>query len=153
MPPRFQIVERFRKSGKRNLILLILSDFDPDGEEISASFARSLRDDFGITQVEPVRVALTAEQVERFNVPPGMLAKDTSENFAKFEAKHGRHAYELEALRPEDLQIVLREAIESVLDPDALAHEIEQEKQDAAELAALRRRVIRMLGPLAGGGA
>ena len=31
--PRYDIAERFRKSGKDRLLLLILTDFDPDGQE------------------------------------------------------------------------------------------------------------------------
>jgi len=35
--------------------VLIVSDFDPDGEEIAQSFARSLRDDFSISTIKPVK--------------------------------------------------------------------------------------------------
>ena len=51
LTPRWKMVNRFEQSGKESLILLILSDFDPDGEEIAASFPRSLRDDFGLSHV------------------------------------------------------------------------------------------------------
>ena len=33
LPPRAAIAQRFQDSGKERLVLLILSDFDPDGEE------------------------------------------------------------------------------------------------------------------------
>jgi hypothetical protein len=33
--PRHKLVERFRASGKARLILLLLSDFGPDGDEIA----------------------------------------------------------------------------------------------------------------------
>ncbi len=74
LPPRKAMAERFQRSGKDKLVLLIATDFDPDGEEIAASFARSMRDDFGIEDVAPIKVALTAEQVQRFNLPPVMQA-------------------------------------------------------------------------------
>ena len=51
--------QRYRNSGKRNLILLLLSDFDPSGDEISNSAAKRLRDDFGIKNIVPVRVAVS----------------------------------------------------------------------------------------------
>ena len=54
---------RFKRSGKEKLILLVLSDFDPEGEDIGRSFAQSMRDDFGITNIVPIKLALTAEQV------------------------------------------------------------------------------------------
>jgi hypothetical protein len=50
LDPRRQLVERSVASCRENLILLTLSDFDPDGEEISHSFVRSLRDDFALNE-------------------------------------------------------------------------------------------------------
>jgi hypothetical protein len=141
LPPRQQMAERFRQSGKEKLILLLVSDFDPDGEEIAASFARSMRDDFGIDAIHPIKVALTAEQVERFKLPPIMQAKESSSNHAKFVARHGENVYELEALPPEELQRVVREAIEAVIDRDALSAEIAAERRDAAFLEGVRRTV------------
>lgn len=148
VPPRREMAERFRRSGKENLILLMLSDFDPDGEEIASSFARSMRDDFGIETIVPIKVALTAEQVERYELPPRMQAKTTSSNYAKFSERHGETAYELEALNPADLQQVLREAIEGIIDRHVLNQEIAAEKADAAELETTRRRVQSLLGKL-----
>src|SRR4030042_6040770 len=82
--PRHDMAERFQKSGKEKLIVLILSDFDCDGVEIGQSFARSMRDDFGI-DVCPIRVALTHEQTLSLNLPPGGEAKQKeSSNREKF---------------------------------------------------------------------
>jgi hypothetical protein len=148
LPPRRAMAQRFRQSGKENLILLMLTDFDPDGQEIAASFARSMRDDFDIIDVVPVKAALTAEHVQRFNLPPRMTAKESSSNYKKFTKEHGHNVYELEALAPSDLQMVLREAIESVIDREALNHEIVMEKQDAAHLDVLRRQVRSAIGGL-----
>lgn len=101
LPPRYALAERFRKSGKEKLILLVLSDLDPDGEEICHSFARSLRDDFGIGSVSALKVGLTREQVDRFRLPPGLEeAKPGSATYAKFVSKYGKQVYELEALPP-----------------------------------------------------
>ncbi|MCD4726056.1 MAG: ParB/RepB/Spo0J family partition protein [Pirellulales bacterium] len=144
--PRYDIAERFRKSGKDRLVLLILSDFDPDGEEIAHSFARSLRDDFGIEEIEPVKVALTADQVDEYELPPAMQAKQTSTNYKRFADKHGDDAWELEALPPETLQSVLQEAIDSVLDVEAFNHEVDQEKADAAKLEGVRHVTLETLG-------
>jgi hypothetical protein len=144
--PRYDIAERFRKSGKDRLVLLMLSDFDPDGEEIAHSFARSLRDDFGIEEIEPVKVALTAGQVAEYHLPPMMKAKkrgNEEEGYKgialSFVAKHGDNVWELEALPPETLQRVLQDAIDQVIDVQAFNHEIDQEKADAAELEGVRR--------------
>jgi len=136
--PRYDIAERFRKSGKERLVLLMISDFDPDGEEIAHSFARSMRDDFDIENIEPVKVALTADQVEEFDLPPVMKAKTDSKNYNRFAAKHGDDVWELEALPPETLQGVLQEAVDAVIDVDAFNYEIDAEKADAAKLGGVR---------------
>jgi hypothetical protein len=127
------------------LVLLILSDFDPDGEEIAASFARSMRDDFGIYEVVPHKAALTFDQVDRFNLQPNMMAKRGSSNYRKFAEQYGDDVFELESIDPENLQILVRDAIESVVDRDALNKELDAERADAAELAARRRAVLELL--------
>jgi hypothetical protein len=149
LPPRRAMAERFTRSGKEKLILLMLSDHDPDGLEIAASFARSMRDDFGITAIVPIRVALTADQIEEFQLPPKMTAKTTSSNYDKFSEKHGDAVYELDALDVADLHRLLRDAIEGVIDRAALNHEIAAEKADAAELDALRRHLKTLLAEAA----
>ena len=73
------MAQRFKKSGKDKLVLLMVSDFDPDGEEIAHSFARSMRDDFGVADIHPIKVALTAAQVkeviEKSVVPVNRMVK------------------------------------------------------------------------------
>ena len=145
LPPRYEMAQRFKRSGKEKLIILIASDFDPDGEEIARSFARSMRDDFGISDIHPHKIALTSEQVRRFNLPPQMLAKESSTNYSRFVAENGEDVFELEAVPPETLQMLVREAIDSVVDVKLLNAEIDHEKSDAVEIEALRRNVVKSI--------
>jgi hypothetical protein len=147
LDPRRKMFERFRKSGKGRLVLLTLSDFDAEGDDIPVSFARSMRDDFGIGEVYPVRVALTPEQVRAHSPHPSRLKKKSS-RAKKFRERYGEETYELEAIPPQALQQYLRDKIDAVLDPDALNAEVEREKQEAAYLDVLRRRTFEALGPL-----
>ena len=141
LPPRQKMAERFSKSGKEKLILLVVSDFDPEGEDIAHSFARSMRDDFDISDIVPIKVALTREQVDRMNLAPVMKAKETSSRHDKFVERHGDDVFELEAVQPVELQRILRTAIDSVLDITAFNREIDAEKKDAAHLDVVRRGV------------
>jgi hypothetical protein len=147
LDPRRQLVERFERSGKEKLVLLMLSDLDQDREEIAHSFARSLRDDFWLkdSQIQAIKVGLTKAQVNELGLPPKMLAKKTSSNYKRFLEQHGRYAYELEAVDPSTLQQMLERAIESVIDRDAFNAEIEAEKADAAFLEAQRAAILTML--------
>jgi hypothetical protein len=125
----------------------VLSDFDPDGEEIAHSFARSLRDDFDVrpTQIEAIKVALTAYQVSELDLQPIMTAKQSSSNYDRFVEVHGRDVYELEAVRPSDLQRILKQAIQCVIDLEAFDAEIEAEKADALFLEAKRTAFFEFL--------
>jgi hypothetical protein len=148
--PRYEMAQRFKASGKEKLILLVISDFDPDGEEIAHSFARSMRDDFGVDDIHPVKVALTAEQVSEYKLPVSPLqAKKLSTNREKFVARYGSdEVFELEALPPEELQALLRKAIDSVLDVDKFNAELEAEKADAAFLEGVRRTIHSAIGEM-----
>jgi hypothetical protein len=145
LPPRNDMAERFKRSGKEKLIVLIVSDFDPEGEQLAASFGRSMRDDFGIASVWPIKVALTVKQVEEFKLPPGPKAKKGSTNYRKFVAKYGENVFELEAITPPDLQGLVRDAIDAVIDRDLFNRELDQERRDAVELEAMRRTVVKAI--------
>jgi hypothetical protein len=147
LDPRKKMVDRFEESGKDKLILLVLSDFDPEGEDIPHSFARSMRDDFGIDDIVPIKVALTHAQVLGSNLHPNRL-KEGSSRAGKFRQRYGNETYELEAVQPRQLQEWLREAIDSVLDVEAFNREVEREREDATHLEALRRRVSRSLSDI-----
>lgn len=146
LTPRWKMVQRFLRSGKERLILLILSDFDPDGEEIAASFPRSLRDDFGLSNVTSRKVALSGEDVREHGLPSDLEAKVSSPNYKKFVALHGIHVTELDAAPVALLQDKLRDAIESCLDMDLFRAELEKEKKDAAFIAAKKQVVVKTIG-------
>ena len=147
LPPKAAIIERFRASGKDKLVLLIVSDHDPDGEEIAHSLARSIRDDFALDgeSIQAVKVALTHDQVQRFKLPPSMKAKESSTNYGRFKESYGTHAYELEALDGKVLQGLLRDTIERVMDMERYQQEVDTEKKDALEIEAYRARISKVL--------
>lgn len=138
---RYKLAERFRKSGKDRLALVIVSDFDPEGEDLAALLPRSLTDEFNVKDVFPVKAALTSKQVTDLRLPPKLTAKSTSSRRNAFVAQHGENIFELEAVEPRRLQQLVRNGIESVLDIELFKREQENERRDAAELAAIRRQI------------
>jgi hypothetical protein len=141
LAPRQEMAQRFRLTGKDKLVLLIMADFDPEGEDIPHSFARSMRDDFDIGTIEFIKVALTPKQVRALHLPPGPKAKEGSSRRKKFVQAHGEHVHELEAVEPDQLQTILRQTIETVLDMDLFRAEQQRERQDAQYLAGVRKTV------------
>ena len=138
LPPRYDMAKRFEKSGKSKLILLAVTDLDPDGESIAETFARSMRDDFGIKSIHPIKVALTYPQVGQYNLPACMEAKVSSSRCKSFVEKYGRNVWELEALPPATLQQTVRDAITGVMDLDLFTREQQAETADAVSLKAIR---------------
>jgi hypothetical protein len=145
---RKKLAGRFRKSGKDRFVLLVLSDFDPEGENIAETLAASLRDEFRVRQITAVKVALTANQVRDLDLTPGMTAKATSSRAAGFVAEHGQHVYELEAVEPDVLEGIIRDSIEAVIDVPLFNKEIEKEGEDAASLEAIREKVYETIAPI-----
>jgi hypothetical protein len=160
---RYQMKQRFLRSGKSTLVLLVVSDFDPEGDDIPESFAKSMRDDFGIGledpdgfcdlgNIEAIKVALTYEQTQEMDLVSDELTppKEGSSRTRKFRRRYGRdvNVYELESLTPPDLQGLLRDTIESVIDVDAFNAEVDREKEDAAFLDGVRRTVQAVLADI-----
>jgi len=141
LPPRHELVGRYVRSGKEKLILLMLSDFDLEGQDMNNSFAKSLRDDFGMRSVVPIKVCITPEQARRYNLPRSMDAKPTSSRYRKFVARYGQTVHEIDALPAEVIQEELRRSIDEVLDIEAFNAEVTAEKHDAAFLDEVRQRV------------
>jgi hypothetical protein len=146
LSPRNDLYHRFKRSGKKKLILLMLTDFDPDGEVIASCFARSLRDDFGLTDIHGIKVALTSRDVESENFPSDLDAKSSSPNYVKFVEKYGSKTVELDAAPVEFLQGRLRESIENVIDVNEFNAQIGLEKEDAAYIMAYRKAMIEAMG-------
>ena len=144
IPPRQQMLQRFRKSGKERLVLIVVSDFDPEGESICESFARSMRDDFGC-DIDCIKAALTFQQTQEMNLPPALQAKETSSRYAGFAKKFGDDVYELEALPPAQLQELVDEAVRSVIDVDLFNAEQEKERTDSQWLDLKRRQMMAAL--------
>jgi hypothetical protein len=124
-----------------------MSDLDPDDDEITHSFARSMRDDFDI-DVQCVKAALTMQQVIERRLPPNKLkAKVKSTNYPRYIEKYGTNeVYELEALGPAAQRELLEAAILSVIDVDAYNHEVAEEKKEAAFLDEARQRAVLAIG-------
>jgi hypothetical protein len=144
LDPRYQMYRRFKASGKENLIVLALSDFDPEGEDIAHSFARSMRDDFGV-RIVPKKVCLTHQQVLERDLPQTFDIKKKSARYKKFAAKYGDRAHELEALPVAERSALLRQAIDEVIDTVAYNREIDAEAEDAARIDAVRREALAAL--------
>ena len=98
-------------------------------------------------EIVPIKVALTHKQFVDLSLPTNNIEKKKKgSRYKKFVDKFGGVSAELEALKPEQLQTILRNAIDAVLDVDAFNREIDREKEDAVFLDEKRQRVLSAIG-------
>lgn len=147
LPPRKEMVDRFRDSGREKLVVIVVSDFDPEGQDIPGSFGISLRDDFGIPahQLKIIKAALTADQVQRMKLHEGQISKDSSSRYKRFVQEYGERAWELEALSADQLREIVEAAIRDVLDTNAFEAEVAREVAEQLELNEKRRQLRQAL--------
>jgi hypothetical protein len=112
-------------------VVLYFGDHDPDGWEIPRSAERNVQ---AIAEVRGIelpevtfeRVALVHSQIDQYNPPP-FPAKETSSRYDSYIREHGlRDAWELDALRPDVLDRLIRNRVESYFDNEIHEHNNEE---------------------------
>src|SRR5262249_49428348 len=143
---RHRVAEKFKASGKKSLVLFILSDCDPAGDMIAESTVHSLRDEFGIKgDVRAIRVAMTHAQAEKYGTVDSIDAKE-SNLLARFIERHGRNdCYELEAVAPGILQDLLHNEIRANIDVEAYNAEVDAQAKDVAKVRAVRKAILEII--------
>ncbi len=116
----------------RDAVLLYAGDFDPSGEDIDRDFVRRT----GCFE-EVVRVALTADQVSTYSLPPA-IGKATDSRAGGFIARHGQLVQvELDALPPDVLRGLYAAALEEFWDTSAYERSVAVEQDDRGRLSRL----------------
>lgn len=110
-------------------VILYFGDFDPSGEDMVRSLGERLA--FFDVEAEIVKCALTADDIDRYDLPPAMT-KRTDTRRAAFVAKHGDVSVELDALPRSVLEARIRAELESRMDMDALedVRALEEEEKE-----------------------
>ena len=116
----------------RDVKFIYCGDFDPTGEDIPRAFEAN-------TGLELRRVALTAEQVDEYGLPPAP-GKTSDSRAAGFVARHGDLVQvELEALDPADLRELLAAELDLLVDEALVDAEHERQERERVHLARLAR--------------
>lgn len=109
-------------------IVFHLGDHDPSGMDMTRDITEQLETFCGV-RVVVQRLALSMAQVEEWNPPPNP-AKTTDSRFAAYEQQFGNESWELDALSPETIHGLIRDAVDRVRDEAKWLESLEQENAD-----------------------
>lgn len=121
-------------------IVFHFGDHDPSGIDMT----RDNKDRLAIFAGMPVmvqRLALNWPQIEEFRPPPNP-AKTTDSRFKSYRERFGKHSWELDALNPEVLHDLIKEAVLKIRDEAAWARSLDIE----AEHKRMLDETVEMLG-------
>ena len=151
-PSRTALVEalnRFRRAGKP-VVVLYIGDFDPTGEDIP----RFVEDFFLANKVDFrfEKIAVLPEHIEQYGLPP-IPAKKSDRRYREFVNIYGGdRAVEVEALPPDVLLNIVREAIVRYIEPSLFAKfEIDYAVKRIARTIAMElvKNIVRVIEALA----
>lgn len=123
---------RFKKAmddGKR-AILIHLGDHDPSGKDMTRDNWERLNM-FAESDIEVNRVALNMDQIKARNPPPNP-AKVTDTRYAKYVREFGDRCWELDALKPQELDEIVSGAVESYVDKALWDKTMKRERKERA---------------------
>ena len=132
----WKAAQRFiNEKDREGRYIIYLGDHDSSGTDMTRDVADRMKM-FG-ADVEVRRIALTMEQIRRFNPPPAP-AKETDSRTKKYIAENGNDVWELDALEPKVIQQLIDSEICKLFDEKVFAETraIEQERKQELRLIA-----------------
>lgn len=127
-------LEDYTDTGRTAAVVLYLGDHDPSGLDMDRDINERLHLFMQHTDVRVRRVALNAEQVQRFKLPPNP-AKLSDSRAAAYTAEHGRDSWELDALDPAVLVGLIRDELTAMVNRAEWLSVSRQQESDRKLLA------------------
>ena len=100
----------------RPTYVYVLTDFDPSGVSIAEKVEQELTERAPFCDITVERLAVNREQIERWNLPT-RPTKSTDTRANKFRRVHGTDSVELDAIPPDLLRQLVKNAIDSHMEP------------------------------------
>jgi hypothetical protein len=101
---------------ERPTYVYVLTDFDPSGVSIAQKVEEELTARAPLSDITVKRLAVDREQIERWNLPT-RPTKATDTRAAKFRRLHGTDSVKLDAIPPDELRKLVKDAIDSHMEP------------------------------------
>lgn len=119
-------------------VVLHFGDLDPSGVDMTRDIEDRLELFTEHWGVEVNRLALNWDQVEVYNPPPNP-AKFTDSRAKVYIAEFGRDSWELDAMEPQVLANLVREAIEDLRDEGIWEEDEDRERDEREQLRQVRQ--------------
>ncbi len=125
-----EAAEQIERDGRTSYVY-VLTDLDPSGLNIAEKVEQELTRRAPLAEVIVERLAVNREQIERWELPT-RPTKASDARAAKFERNHGAESVELDAIPPDELRGLVKDAIESHMDPRKL-HQLRMAEEEERE--------------------
>jgi hypothetical protein len=100
----------------RETYVYILTDFDPSGVVIAEKVEEELTKRAPLSDITVERLAVNREQIERWNLPT-RPTKSSDTRARAFRRRYGTDSVELDAIPPDEMRNLVRDAIDSHMEP------------------------------------
>jgi hypothetical protein len=125
------------QSDRENRIIIHLGDHDPSGIDMTRDIQDRL--DMFDADVYVKRIALTMEQIRKYNPPPNP-AKITDSRASKYIEEYGDESWELDALEPRVITDLIKNEVTAYRDDELYQAICDKEEQEKSELQMLCER-------------
>jgi hypothetical protein len=110
-----EAAEQIEADGRPTYVY-VLTDFDPSGVSIAEKVEEELTERAPFSDITVERLAVNRQQIERWNLPT-RPTKTSDTRARRFRRLHGTDSVELDAIPPDELRRLVKDAIDSHMEP------------------------------------
>lgn len=129
----------WHRNNGQEVHVLYLGDHDPSGLDMTGDVKKRL-EMFSEGYVEVDRLALNFDQVQVYNPPPNP-AKETDSRYKTYRDEWGEECWELDALTPNVLMELVRDAVINLRDDDTWKESLSRQDTEKEQLLHLAERI------------
>lgn len=117
----------------KKVMIIYLGDHDPSGIDMTRDVMDRLRMYANVDDIEVERIALNMDQIRLWD-PPENPAKETDNRAGSYIAQFGSSSWELDAVRPEDIDELITTLVLDLRVDDLWDAAVRKEQQERAAL-------------------
>jgi hypothetical protein len=137
----YESANRINGASEPENIIFYLGDHDPSGEDM----VRDIEDrlvEFGVEDLTVTKIALNMSQIKQYNPPPNP-AKMTDSRAVAYVNKFGNQSWEVDALPPNVLAQLVRDAFDQEIDVELMDKVKAREEADKQALRKAAEKLVK----------